>query len=298
MTRDEALLLVKLLPSYLSFVAGHKNTLLPRYLGLYRITIENSEIWIFAHTNVFSSYLPISERYDLKGSYAGRRANEKEIAKGSLGIFKDEDYIERGRQLNFTSIDDMHTFTTSLEADVRWLQENNLMDYSLLVGLINREHEGPREDSSRFEVCRIKLGNGSFQYAIVGLVDILMEYNWLKRLESSTLGVFISGISCQHPVKYGDRLLEFINFITFHDGNGPSKSQTEVRAMWLARAKSGFLRLPELGRKDLNPLINLFSQKSQDDLPSASPQSSTWIATAIGISILATATLLVIRRKK
>ncbi len=45
-------------------------------------TIISLQVWVFVQANVFASGLPIAERYDLKGSWAGRSAGTRELAKG------------------------------------------------------------------------------------------------------------------------------------------------------------------------------------------------------------------------
>jgi len=47
-------------------VERHADTLLPQYLGMYRITINDSETYIVVVRNIFSARLTIHRKYDLK----------------------------------------------------------------------------------------------------------------------------------------------------------------------------------------------------------------------------------------
>ena len=47
-------------------VERHADTLLPQYLGMYRITINDSETYIVVVRNIFSARLAIHRKYDLK----------------------------------------------------------------------------------------------------------------------------------------------------------------------------------------------------------------------------------------
>ncbi|THD19875.1 Phosphatidylinositol 5-phosphate 4-kinase type-2 beta, partial [Fasciola hepatica] len=46
----------------------HGQTLLPQYLGLYRLTVNDQETYILVMRNVFSPRLTVHKKYDLKVS--------------------------------------------------------------------------------------------------------------------------------------------------------------------------------------------------------------------------------------
>ena len=58
-------------------VERNAKTLLPHYLGMYRITVENKETYFLIMENVFGK-LKIHKKYDLKGSTVDRQAKGKE----------------------------------------------------------------------------------------------------------------------------------------------------------------------------------------------------------------------------
>ena len=75
-------------------VERHGNTLLPQYLGMYRLTVESVQFYFVVMRNVFSSRLVVHRKYDLKGSTVDREASDKELEK-SLPTYKDNDFIKQ-----------------------------------------------------------------------------------------------------------------------------------------------------------------------------------------------------------
>ena len=71
------------------------NTLLPHYLGMYRVTVENKETYFVVMENIFGR-LKIHKKYDLKGSTVDRLVKGKEKDKDKD---KDKDK-ERRKKVN------------------------------------------------------------------------------------------------------------------------------------------------------------------------------------------------------
>ncbi|KTF85193.1 hypothetical protein cypCar_00020616 [Cyprinus carpio] len=59
-------------------VECHGNTLLPQFLGMYRLTVDGDETYMIVTRNVFSHRLPVYKKYDLKGSTVAREATDRE----------------------------------------------------------------------------------------------------------------------------------------------------------------------------------------------------------------------------
>jgi hypothetical protein len=103
----------------------------------------------------------------------------------------------------------------------------------------------------RFRLGRPPISSPPSPRGQVGLVDILMRYSWLKRLENLLLDPFLPGLSCQPPPRYAARLLHFAAFAA-HPGPHPDPPRARARDEWLRRAgASGGGVVPEMGRKDL-----------------------------------------------
>ena len=59
-------------------VEKHGETLLPQYLGMYRLTVDGAETYMVIMRSIFGHTVPIHRKYDLKGSLIDRQASDKE----------------------------------------------------------------------------------------------------------------------------------------------------------------------------------------------------------------------------
>jgi len=76
----------------------------------------------------------MSAIYDLKGSTFGRKASN------GATVLKDLDFTERSGRL-LLGPERRQSFLKQIEVDVRFLERNNIMDYSLLLGIRDMEAE-------------------------------------------------------------------------------------------------------------------------------------------------------------
>lgn len=89
--------------------------------------------------NVFMTHLKIHERYDLKGSTVDRSVTEEERKKPNP-IYKDLDikfFVHLGKEKTIKVKEQM-------ALDCKFLEENSIMDYSLLLGVHYANY--PEED--------------------------------------------------------------------------------------------------------------------------------------------------------
>lgn len=148
LTSDEVESMHHLLKEYHPYIVErHGKTLLPQYLGLYRITVDNTETYICVMRNICSAPLKIHCIYDLKGSTFDREASEKEKSLNPP-IYKDNDFIRDGVKI-FADEEWKKKFLEMLEADTAFLVRKNIMDYSLWVAIHDcekAEHEADHND--------------------------------------------------------------------------------------------------------------------------------------------------------
>ncbi|KAI6240084.1 Phosphatidylinositol 5-phosphate 4-kinase type-2 alpha [Aphelenchoides fujianensis] len=225
---------------YHSYVVERQGkTLLPQYLGLYRITVDGTDSYHLVMRNVFGSKYTIHKKYDLKGSTVQRQASEKEKSK-ELPTFKDNDFLEDKNKL-FIPAEVKNQLMDILKNDTEFLAKLHLMDYSLLVGIhdvdvgleettkMEREDEAEGDpipsvatfnlDDEFFAISSSDDSPKKFIY-FVGLVDILTYYGVKKRTASAAksvkYGAEAENISTVKPDQYARRLLEFVNrnFVT------------------------------------------------------------------------------------
>jgi len=123
----EAKWLLKILPDYCDYLKQNQKTMMTRYLGLYRISdVEKNHVHFTVTPNIFDSK-HMSEIYDLKGSIRTKKQDDPNAP------LLDRDIKRKFRVGKFKK----DIFMAQLKRDVEFLVENNLMDYSLLVGVYN-----------------------------------------------------------------------------------------------------------------------------------------------------------------
>lgn len=178
--KEEVKTVLDMLPNYHKHIEKNgKKSLLTRFSGIFTVTIKEKKTKTFfseekEHPETFvimNSVFPaeaslfISERYDLKGSTVGRECSEQEKAtKGSNAVLKDLDLVrevelirsyDEPRRRSFAKYGfnvgskQKAALLSQLKRDVRFLIESNVMDYSLLVGVVNME--GGKLDISLLE---------------------------------------------------------------------------------------------------------------------------------------------------
>uniref|UniRef100_A0A8C5A0H6 Phosphatidylinositol 5-phosphate 4-kinase type-2 alpha n=1 Tax=Gadus morhua TaxID=8049 RepID=A0A8C5A0H6_GADMO len=130
-----------ILKKYHQFIVEcHGNTLLPQFLGMYRLTVDGDETYMIVTRNVFSHRLSVYKKYDLK-------VKEDDGSAKELPTYKDNDFINDGQKIH---IDDENKkmFMEKLRKDVEFLALLKLMDYSLLVGIHDVERAEQEEVES------------------------------------------------------------------------------------------------------------------------------------------------------
>uniref|UniRef100_A0A672Q6L7 Phosphatidylinositol 5-phosphate 4-kinase type-2 alpha n=1 Tax=Sinocyclocheilus grahami TaxID=75366 RepID=A0A672Q6L7_SINGR len=161
-------------------VECHGTTLLPQFLGMYRLTVDGDETYMIVTRNVFSHRLSVYKKYDLKGSTVAREASDKEKVRfllesgvripnklithnfgwitlkccfplfhqaKELPTYKDNDFINDGQKI-YIDEESKKTFLDKLRKDVEFLALLKLMDYSLLVGIHDVERAEQEEVES------------------------------------------------------------------------------------------------------------------------------------------------------
>ncbi|EHB09675.1 Phosphatidylinositol-5-phosphate 4-kinase type-2 beta, partial [Heterocephalus glaber] len=111
-----------ILKKYHQFIVEcHGSTLLPQFLGMYRLTVDGVETYMVVTRNVFSHRLTVHRKYDLKGSTVAREASDKEKAK-DLPTFKDNDFLNEGQKLHVGE-ESKKNFLEKLKRDVEVLAD-------------------------------------------------------------------------------------------------------------------------------------------------------------------------------
>jgi len=107
---------------------------------LHRLTRGHEEFYFTIQSNVFDPKAKLVEVYDLKGSSVGRQVMvpNKPILRRQASVLKDLDFTRTVWLENATR----QRILNQLQTDTAFLEQHNLMDYSLLLGIANQPEPG------------------------------------------------------------------------------------------------------------------------------------------------------------
>lgn len=141
-TSEEEKFLRKIASSYYRHIKDNPDSLIVRLYGLYQVRLawEQKYISVILMENVFHSLqrLKINEKYDLKGSIAGRRVKRGSASAGAT--LKDLDLQKKiyiGRE-NKTAV------MEQLAKDTAFLAGLQIMDYSMVLGIHDHNQQNRR----------------------------------------------------------------------------------------------------------------------------------------------------------
>uniref|UniRef100_A0A5B7BIK9 Phosphatidylinositol 4-phosphate 5-kinase n=1 Tax=Davidia involucrata TaxID=16924 RepID=A0A5B7BIK9_DAVIN len=138
MKKAEVKVLLRMLSAYYSHVRAFENTLVTKFYGLHCVKLNGpaqKKVRFIIMGNLFCSEYTIHRRFDLKGSSLGRMTDKSEAEIDATTILKDLDlnFIFRLQKTWFQE------FRRQIDRDCEFLEQERIMDYSLLVGLHFRE---------------------------------------------------------------------------------------------------------------------------------------------------------------
>lgn len=134
--KSELKVLLKMLPHYYNHVGRHENTLITKFFGLHRIKLKGGrKVRFVVMGNMFCTELQIHRRYDLKGSSLGRFTDKEKIHQNTT--LKDLDLAYEFHMDKFLR----EAFFKQISLDCMFLESQQIIDYSLLLGLHFRAPE-------------------------------------------------------------------------------------------------------------------------------------------------------------
>ncbi|RLN38666.1 hypothetical protein C2845_PM01G15540 [Panicum miliaceum] len=138
MKKSEVKIFLKMLRAYYNHVRAFENTLVTKFFGLHCVKLAGAnqkKVRFVIMGNLFCSEYPIHRRFDLKGSSLGRTTDKPQTEIDEYTTLKDLD-------LNFIFRLQKHwcqEFQRQVDRDCEFLEQENIMDYSLLVGVHFRD---------------------------------------------------------------------------------------------------------------------------------------------------------------
>ncbi|XP_074280589.1 phosphatidylinositol 4-phosphate 5-kinase 6-like [Silene latifolia] len=138
MKKSEVKVLLRMLPAYYKHVRTFDDTLVTRFYGLHCVKLTGAtqkKVRFVIMGNLFCTEYAIHRRFDLKGSSHGRTTDKPESEIDPTTTLKDLDlnYIFRLQRFWFQE------FCRQVDRDCDFLEQERIMDYSLLVGLHFRD---------------------------------------------------------------------------------------------------------------------------------------------------------------
>ncbi|XP_074284703.1 phosphatidylinositol 4-phosphate 5-kinase 6-like [Silene latifolia] len=138
MKKSEVKVLLRMLRAYYKHVQNFDDTLVTRFYGLHCVKLTGAtqkKVRFVIMGNLFCTEHAIHRRFDLKGSSHGRTTENPESEIDPNTTLKDLDlnYIFRLQRFWFQE------FCRQVDRDCDFLEQERIMDYSLLVGLHFRD---------------------------------------------------------------------------------------------------------------------------------------------------------------
>eukprot|EP00029_Vermamoeba_vermiformis_P008919 TRINITY_DN4299_c0_g2_i1.p1 TRINITY_DN4299_c0_g2~~TRINITY_DN4299_c0_g2_i1.p1 ORF type:complete len:675 (-),score=169.84 TRINITY_DN4299_c0_g2_i1:8-2032(-) len=211
----EADALVQMLPEYYEHLQSTPRSMLTRFYGLLSSEVGDVEnVHVLVMENMFPPHLKMKERYDMKGSWVGRRTKLDKPNRES-SVLKDLDF---NRKLNLTQ-DQRMEIRGILQRDVSFLCFHKSMDYSILLGIHKIDYNiTPAEEIHGWTKRHgVYLSYDETELYFIGVIDVLTIYNIKKKLERF-FKVYVmlqdsKGISVTPPQRYAERFLKKVDEI-------------------------------------------------------------------------------------
>ncbi|KAI0981163.1 hypothetical protein GJ496_004624, partial [Pomphorhynchus laevis] len=115
------------------YIETRGRTLLPMYVGLFRLVVDDRHIYLLVSKHIFDTALPLHEMYSIKGSTVDRYASEKDRILDPP-LLKDNDLILNHRLIH-VGHEAKQVLLSRITQDAKFLTSLNIMDYSLLIGI-------------------------------------------------------------------------------------------------------------------------------------------------------------------
>ncbi|OQS03813.1 phosphatidylinositol-4-phosphate-5-kinase (PIPK-D6/GPCR-PIPK) [Thraustotheca clavata] len=279
LTRRESAFLNSIVDAYSAYVMANPNTFLTRILGSYSMVLYGRESCFAVMENLFDKQHAVHHRYDIKGSWVDRnaekarngaectcrycnmtfRSGSRDACPNRAGfhspnvVLKDMDLTAKVRLGAGNGAGNGEIVLKQLKKDSSFLCEQGIMDYSLLLGVIEVRFQVNmksivRDDSDRDHFPSIDALNAissvnpsqismekqsilclrsadvvvgpGFYY--IGIIDILQTWTWQKRFERWVKTLFFrkdsDGISAIPPKPYCERFQKKMDEIIHVNG--------------------------------------------------------------------------------
>lgn len=210
-TQSEVDKIVEILDDYIAHFQSAKSegrlVLLTQFFGVYKISVGDESVSLLAMNNVFGKSKP-SRTYDIKGT-----TEDRYVEPGPGVVMKDLNYA--GIQVGLKQ-SDVDSLLRAAEADSTFLESNNIMDYSLLLGVYDNPRDAGQSagGSTIYQGIEVEDGESTVARAFqMGIIDVLVDYSGKKIaahcLKKPTLGLCMcQEIDTEPPPYYQTRFYD------------------------------------------------------------------------------------------
>jgi hypothetical protein len=228
-TEDEEAIFKNILVNYCDYIATSNGSFICRILGLFTFdfNITSQKIKLVVMENIFKKHsIMIDRRYDLKGSLYKRQALKKTFidleadkhAKINCTL-KDVDFANLDDKIELEPEDRLR-IVSSLTNDANFFMRNRIIDYSLLMGLIETSRLVPEQIAYFNELAKtqqVYFSKDRKLILIIGIIDYFQLYTfakffekWSKKLINLNCNLETSS---QPAGYYARRFISFVNKI-------------------------------------------------------------------------------------
>lgn len=233
--------LLDTLGNYHNHLLTTPNSILMRFVGLLcihdRVTAQN--MFIGVSTNCVWSPLPakMDELYDLKGRKP-KKSEEKQTMKKNSGVWKDNQ-LRRTFKLGKAQ---RESLLASIKADSEFLAANNMMDYSLLVGIQEKGDERLATSRALKDLEGHVYYSGHKEVFFIGIIDFLSRYG-AKKIAAHFIKSFVwsfDQLSTIDAQSYSQRYISYFPTI-FEDNAAAVESDPKDMRQFDAAKEHGDL---------------------------------------------------------
>ena len=176
LNKQEASFFKTFAPVFVQYLMDNPHSLLMRVYGLYKV--DHLEFMLIENV-LNTGQLKLSRIYDLKGSVVHRRAKDGSGTQLDLNWNDDKAIV-------LLEAKDREIMLHQIEKDSMFLSKHNLMDYSLLVGIYEKDEESNMSEEDLVQMSKDKsycfISYDRQQLYFLGIIDYLQEYNLKKKL--------------------------------------------------------------------------------------------------------------------
>ena len=203
--KELKVLLSDFLKSYHSHLYQNHDSVISRILGAYSFQVNTNYTVHFIVMQCVYTEFSLRAVYDIKGSKLNRNVKTEEKKEVSENVvLKDINFLSQEQTMKMPA-SVAQRMKEIIENDVKLFPKFNIMDYSLLVAVKNKQ-----EYSKYF----FRSASGPVQGYSIGIIDYLQRYNKTKKIEGISKKIMnLSNSKKVSSINSEDYCKRFLGFV-------------------------------------------------------------------------------------